>query len=168
MNEDRPGDGCAQAIEGIRGRLRKKIEADLADGGKAATAGGFPNVGARDLDNLLKTVVEAHKAVGTVNPRHPGTVNELIQVLKRVLQRILRWHTQPIIDFQLCTIRFLHKTAEILSARQSRIDELERKVESLSAGMVDLHRRMEEEYFEKSGEGQKPGRDYCIGGNEKP
>ena len=161
MIEIKPGAGSAEVIENIRTQLKKKIEADIHSGRLAETATGFSPVYNSELEPLLISIEEAHKMVGKVNPRHSGIINELIQSFKKLIQRILRWYTYPIIQFQISTIRFFHKIAEIQSTRQSEIMELENKVQSLSAGLLDLQKRMEHYNFKET----EKDENYFIGGN---
>ena len=48
-----------------------------------------------ELRRAAAAVEGLKNAVGTVNPRHPGWFNDLIQLVKKSLARALAWHTRP-------------------------------------------------------------------------
>jgi hypothetical protein len=70
-----------------------------------------------DLDELRRavTALEGYgKAVGAVNPRHPGWHNDLIQLVKKSLARLLAWHTRPVRDFSASVSRSLEEVVRAL------------------------------------------------------
>lgn len=141
MTEGSSKNSHAEAIEGIRARLHEKIKRETFANGRAAAFPSFPPIKSVELDQLLKLICAAHGRVGTLNPRRAGPINLLIQKFKRLMQRALTWYTRPIAEFQYSTIRYLYKIAEILDAKQSEIDALQKRAESLSAGLAELQRQ---------------------------
>jgi predicted metal-dependent phosphoesterase TrpH len=91
----------------------------------------------------LACIEIAHRQVGVVNPRHPGWINDLIQILKKSLRRALTWYTRPIVEFQAGTIRFLNETAEILGRDQSRLASLEKEIEILTTELAGLRQQIQ-------------------------
>jgi hypothetical protein len=72
-------------------------------------------------------------SVGAVNPRLPGWHNDLIQLVKKLLARVLRWYTRPLHEFNTSVSRSLE---EIVRA----LDHL--SPDRLSMDMVALERRL--------------------------
>ncbi len=65
-----------------------------------------------DFDELRRRVAglkDLRNAVGAVNPRLPGVRNELIQSVKRLLARFLRWYTGPLYEFNASVSRTLEE-----------------------------------------------------------
>ncbi len=55
-----------------------------------------------ELDELYRAAAALEglrKAVGAVNPRPPGWHNDLMQLVKKLLARMLAWHTRPMQEF---------------------------------------------------------------------
>jgi hypothetical protein len=142
--EEKKGADISEAIEIIRIRLHKIIESEAQPEEQAPSLPAPPSPSTEELSQLLNYIVSAHKRVGTVNPRTPGLTSLPIQAFKKFLSRLLAWHTRPIVEFQDATIQHLQKTAEILTAREARIAELEKKVGSLSDSLTSLRRQMEQ------------------------
>jgi hypothetical protein len=70
-----------------------------------------------DLDELRRaiTALEGYgKAVGAVNPRHPGWHNDLIQLGKKSIARLLAWRTRPVRDFSASISRSLEEVVRAL------------------------------------------------------
>jgi hypothetical protein len=74
----------------------------------------------------------------------------MLQQFKKFLQRMLTWYTRPIKEFQEATIQYLYRVGEILGSRQSKITELEKKIDSLSVSLIELQRQVE-----KNGNGNR-------------
>jgi hypothetical protein len=66
------------------------------------------------------------RAVGTVNPRPPGWHNDLIQVFKRLLARLLRWHTRPIKEFSTSVSRSMEEAVGALDSLYMTVVALDR------------------------------------------
>lgn len=55
-----------------------------------------------DFDDVLRRALalkHLEKTVGVVNPRLPGTGNDLIQLVKKPLARLLNWYNRPLFEF---------------------------------------------------------------------
>jgi len=69
-------------------------------------------------------------AIGTVNPRPPGLLNELIQAGKRLLARLLEWHVREQVEFNRATVDALtaileafNQTNRVLSRLAAELHE---------------------------------------------
>jgi hypothetical protein len=65
-------------------------------------------------------------AVGTVNPRPPGLHNDLVQLVKRLLARLLAWYARPQRELNLSVVRSLDILAsaiEKLQTNSQAVDE---------------------------------------------
>ncbi len=65
-----------------------------------------------DFDELRRaaaTLEDLRNAVGVVNPRLPGWHNDLIQLVKNLLARVLTWYVRPLHEFNAAVIRSLDK-----------------------------------------------------------
>jgi O-antigen chain-terminating methyltransferase len=79
-----------------------------------STAGGIP---LPDLTPLLHARDAAEgkvAAIGTVNPRPPGLLNDVIQAAKRIIARLLDWHVREQVEFNRAVIRSLDAVLEAL------------------------------------------------------
>jgi type II secretory pathway component PulJ len=83
-----------------------------------------------ELRRVVATLEELTNDVGTVNPRPSGWHNDVIQLVKKLLARLLAWYIRPLREFNVCASRSLE---EIFCA-----------VENLSTNMVALERRLAE------------------------
>jgi len=135
--------GMADILGRIRARLQTKVEADLRTGDRVRESLDSPSRDIGALEGLLACIQIAHRQVGVVNPRYPGRINDLIQILKKSLRRALTWYTRPIVEFQAGTIRFLNETAEILGRDQSRIASLEKKIQVLTTELAELRQQIQ-------------------------
>jgi len=82
------------------------------------------------------------KAIGTINPRPPGLHNELIQVVKKSLARLLAWYTRPQRKFNLSVVRSLDMLASSIGNLQTnlrvmdgRLSQLERDNTALASSL---------------------------------
>jgi hypothetical protein len=90
-----------------------------------------------DFDELRRrpdAVAGFKNAVGAVNPRLPGWHNDLIQLIKKCLQRGLGWYTRPLQEFTATVSRSLDEIVWALD--HLSLDMVDR----LSANMVALDR----------------------------
>lgn len=92
-----------------------------------------------------------HNAVGTLNPRHSGLHNQVLQFLKKIMRRSLTWYTRPLHEFHAAVTRTLnHTTIALEEARaglsmlEARVEHLEQRLEQTSSATAEslrgLHR----------------------------
>jgi hypothetical protein len=92
-----------------------------------------------DFDELRHTAAaleELGNAVGAVNPRLPGRHNDLIQLGKKSLARMLTWYARPMHEFNASVSRSLEDIVWALDHLSTNMAGLER----LSANMDALDR----------------------------
>ena len=82
-------------------------------------------------------------AVGVVNPRPPGWRNHLIQVVKKLLARLLNWYTQPLYEFNVSVGRSLEEVVWAVEHMIMNLVSLDHRslnlaLERLSVDIVDL------------------------------
>lgn len=70
-------------------------------------------------------------SIGTVNPRPPGPLNSLIQLVKRLVARLLDWHVREQVEFNRSVVRALSATLEALDENNRA---LARIAEAAAAG----------------------------------
>ena len=85
-------------------------------------------------------------AIGTVNPRPPGLVNNIAQAWKRFLSRLLDWHVREQVEFNrgmmncinasIESMNELNRAVQVLSARTAEEQAVTR--EALERRLFDL------------------------------
>lgn len=98
-----------------------------------------------DLGELRRSLDECKtllNAVGTINPRPPGLHNELIQLVKKLIARMLAWYTRPLKEFNSSVCRSLDTLAGSVENLQrdlvsidGRLTQLEQNTAGLSASL---------------------------------
>jgi 2-polyprenyl-3-methyl-5-hydroxy-6-metoxy-1,4-benzoquinol methylase len=114
--------------------------------------------GARSIDpsiisGLSAEVWASREAVGQLNLRNPGIVNQLAQAFKKALQRSLSWYTRSLQAFHLSVARAIeeHGTA-IASVEQStaRLEDEVREIQSRIPALTRYNRVSESEVVQES------------------
>ncbi len=85
------------------------------------------NVSSINLSNISRLSAEvwtAREAVGQLNPRNRGLINQLAQVFKKALQRSLSWYTRSLQAFH-------YKVAQAIDEHGTAIDSIERSLARL-------------------------------------
>jgi hypothetical protein len=149
----------AEVLERIRTRLIRQIESEpnLNPGADQPVPGQQANIGR--LRGLLSEVQALHTQVGVLNPRPSGVLNDLIQLFKKALLRILRWYSRPVVLYEAVTIQFLGQVIEILERDETRLQSLEGKVGLMADDLADLRQRTLEKLDEIGTEVKKMGRE---------
>jgi O-antigen chain-terminating methyltransferase len=132
--DDPKADELATAIRQIQERVR----AQHPSGG---TVGGTLGVPLPDLMPIVhaRDAAEAKvAAIGSVNPRAAGIVNNTIQSVKRTISRSLGWFVRDQVEFNRGLMRCVDSILEALTEANrsiavlaSRLDEVRRESESL-------------------------------------
>jgi hypothetical protein len=100
-----------------------------------------------DFDELRRaaaTLEDLRNAVGVVNPRLPGWHNDLIQLVKNFLARVLTWYVRPLHEFNAAVIRSLDKMVwalDHLSANMIAPDRLSMDVVALEGRLAQSEKR---------------------------
>lgn len=93
----------AAVVEEIRQRVRARYEKHVD---------GVPDFCLPSLTPLLQARDAAEgkvAAIGTVNPRPPGLLNNLIQGVKRIVARALYWQVREQVEFNRAVLAFLER-----------------------------------------------------------
>jgi hypothetical protein len=137
MSEDDTSAEVGKVLEKIRSRLSQQgPTSQPAEPGSAASAFSSPAAAANTtvvLHQLLAAVQAAHAQVGLINPRPAGLHNQLIQLVKKVLRRLLTWYTRPLIQYQALNIQFLNQATQIIERQQAQLRWLQEELEALRA-----------------------------------
>jgi len=131
----------AEILEKIRARLSEQIKSDFAATHRASSPNSSEPTTISRLRVLLDRARSLQTQVGTVNPRPRGVFNDLIQVFKKALRRALDWYTRPMLQYQEATLRLLGEVIQVLEQDESRLRNLENRVESLLSELADLDQR---------------------------
>lgn len=123
--------------------IRDRVRAQYPEGKAVGLPGELP-----DLLPLLhaRDAAEAKvAAIGSVNPRPPGLLNNIIQGTKRNIARALDWFVRDQVEFNRSTINAVDATLEALNqvnrslvAIGGRLDELNRAGDGLRAEAAEL------------------------------
>jgi SAM-dependent methyltransferase len=68
--------------------------------------------------------------VGRINARHPGLPNDLFQLLKKALRRMLTWYTRPLQEFHASVTRTLNETARAVENLQQNVTATVRRLDA--------------------------------------
>lgn len=107
--------------------------------------------GAQDGLNLpdLNPVVEARDAVlgkvaaiGTVNPRRPGLLNDAVQAVKKMVARALGWHVRGQVEFNRATVAGFDAVLEALNETNRALVELGGRQEQLAGQIEEIRRQV--------------------------
>ena len=79
----------------------------------------------------LARCVVLSEAIGTINPRPPGSHNDLIEVVKRSLARWLAWYTRPQRKFNLSVVRSLDILASSIGNLQTNLQVMDGRLSQL-------------------------------------
>ena len=85
------------------------------------------DVSSIDLSNISRLSAEvwtAREAVGQINPRNRGLLNQLAQAFKKGLQRSLSWYTRSLQAFH-------YKVAQAIDEQGTAINSIERSLAKL-------------------------------------
>jgi SAM-dependent methyltransferase len=123
-----------QIMEQIRERVRLRKEAgngsamaDSADSARMPSESPAAALSLYNLSMLNHNVVAAGilgNQVGTINPRNPGWHNNLLQLVKKLMQRMLAWYTRPLHQFNNAISSSLKEVARALDNLQANVTAL--------------------------------------------
>lgn len=122
----------ASVVEEIRERVRAR---------HAKTVAALPEFELPSLDPLghARDAAEGKSsAIGRVNPRPPGLLNNLIQAVKKTVARALDWHVRDQIDFNHAAIRFMDKSIDAAVEQNQAILRVARRSAELTQQMGDI------------------------------
>ena len=83
-------------------------------------------------------------AIGTVNPRPPGFVNNLIQAAKRRIARALNWFIRDQVDFNQAVLRHMDAQLEVAIEQNHAILRVAKTVGVPESDLKALRRQVDE------------------------
>ncbi len=126
-------------VRGIRERVRAEHPASEADAAGVILADLMPLVHARDAAEAKVA------AIGTVNPRPPGLLNNLIQAVKRLVARALDWHVREQVEFNRAMVEAVNRNLDALNEINRSLERLAERLAALRSDELAELRRMHEE-----------------------
>lgn len=97
----------ASVVEGIREKVRSRHEKRVAE------IPDFELPSVDPLGHARDAALGKSAAIGTVNPRRPGLVNNSIQAVKKTVARALNWFVRDQIDFNRMVIDYMDRNIEV-------------------------------------------------------
>lgn len=107
-------DARAEELAAIVREIRERVRSRYPASGEA----GETRIPLTDLMPVLHARDAAEgkvAAIGTVNPRPPGLVNDVIQFTKRIIARLLDWHVREQVEFNRAVVASLDAILEALN-----------------------------------------------------
>jgi SAM-dependent methyltransferase len=137
----------AAAVKAIRERIAARYPSGEVTPVKVPLVDLAPLLYARDAQEAKVA------AIGSVNPRRPGFVNDIIQSVKRALARSLNWLVRPQTEFNRASVAATQTTIDALNevnrlagdlaiVLSQRMDALERRLEAAeqqASALTDVH-----------------------------
>lgn len=114
------------------------------------------DVSSIDLSNISRLSTEvwaSREAVGQLNPRNSGLLNQLAQAFKKVLQRSLSWYTRSLQAFHLNVARAIEEQGTAINSIERSLARLEDellKVQSDIPAIERSNRASENEVLQES------------------
>lgn len=131
--------------EEILARMQERVEGYRR---QSPTPGPGPvNTNSDDLYGVASRVQTASNAIGTLNPRNRGFLNDLAQSVKKLFQRSLSWYTRSLRSFGAAVSTAFRRHGEAISQLAYSVEENRRAVDELSRqaqeDLRELQRRVE-------------------------
>ncbi len=125
-------------VREIRERVRAQHPASEADAAGVLLADLMPLVHARDAAEAKVA------AIGTVNPRPPGLLNNLIQAVKRLVARALDWHVREQVEFNRAMVEAVNRNLDALNEINRSLGRLAGELGEIRALHEGLKRHVTE------------------------
>lgn len=93
-------------------------------GSSGEPGGAKSSVDPAVIEGLSAEVWNSSNAVGQLNPRNAGLLNQAIQSLKRILQRSLNWYTRPLQVFNRNIAQAIEQHGRAINSIQRQILDL--------------------------------------------
>ena len=107
-----------------------------------------PHVSLYDLGELRRTVAANEvlkNAVGSINPRPPGWHNDLIQLVKKLIARLLAWYTPPLREFNASVTRSLNEILCAVENLQTNLAAIEGRLTQLERSNAALNESLQKQ-----------------------
>ncbi len=125
--QDLTAEELAAVIRDVQQRVRARYPQTALGAGKLALPNLDPLVCARDAAGAKVA------AIGSVNPRPPGLVNNAIQSFKKAVSRGLNWFVRDQVEFNRAVISCVQVNLEILAALNSLLAQITSHFEESAA-----------------------------------
>jgi 2-polyprenyl-3-methyl-5-hydroxy-6-metoxy-1,4-benzoquinol methylase len=122
----------ASVVEGIREKVRSRHEKRVAE---------VPDFELPVLDSLGRArdaALGKSAAIGTVNPRPPGLVNNTIQGLKKAVARALNWFVRDQVDFNRTVIDYMDRNIEVQKEQNYNLLRVARGLAAMEARWIEV------------------------------
>ena len=117
-------------IHEIQGRVRGRVSTGNGDDYKVSVPDLMPLFHARDSAEVKVA------AIGSVNPRPPGLINNIIQSVKRLVARAMDWHVRDQVEFN-------RAVTESITAIIEDFNEINRALTQLAATQAEFKQQFE-------------------------
>lgn len=149
-------DNNAMSVEEIMERIRERVRLrKQAENGKSIPgpapsilvasekAATTPLYDLSAMHRVIATVNALWNKVGEINPRRPGLHNDLIQLAKKTLRRMLTWYTRPLHEFHAAVTRAFNETASAAQNLQGNMNSLAQQVDTLGTSQSSLAQQID-------------------------
>jgi 2-polyprenyl-3-methyl-5-hydroxy-6-metoxy-1,4-benzoquinol methylase len=144
-------------VEQIMERIRERVRLRKQEGNGNAMAGPAASIPVSperaaatlslyDLSAMRHNVATSDMLgdqVGTINPRRPGWLNDLIQLAKKAIRRALTWYTRPLHEFHSAVTRTLNETVRAVEDLQGNVIATSQRVANLADSQDSLIQRLD-------------------------
>jgi hypothetical protein len=131
-------------VDEIKERIRSRVR--QAGDRRAGLHAGSPVSAPREslqlqpqsLDELRRCLRSANsllKEVDAITERSPGRMNDFVQLVKKVTQRLLNWHLRPLRQFNASLLASLSETAHALEDFQTVLNLGLQRIDALEASL---------------------------------
>ncbi len=117
----------ASVVEGIREKVRSRHEKRVAE------IPDFELPSVDPLGHARDSALGKSAAIGTVNPRRPGLVNNSIQAVKKTVARALNWFVRDQIDFNRTVIDYMDRNIEVQMEQNYNILRVAQRLAAVEA-----------------------------------
>ncbi|MGD1156172.1 MAG: methyltransferase domain-containing protein [Terriglobia bacterium] len=134
-----------------RARLRRQAGNDKSMPGAAGSILVAPEKAATTflaydpsaMHQVVATVNSLRNQVGEINPRRPGLHNDLIQLVKKTLRRMLAWYTRPLHEFHAAVSRAFNEMVSVAENLQGNMNSLAQRIDTLGTSQNSLAQRID-------------------------
>ncbi len=101
-----------------------------------------------DFGKLRRTVgatEDLRRSVGNINPRPPGWHNDLIQLVKKLMARLLAWYTRPLNEYNASVCRSLDEIVMAVEKLQANLLAIDARLEQLEQRSAAQHESLQKQ-----------------------
>lgn len=144
MADDQPGELKTEELTAIIREIRDRVRARYPDG---PVAGGaqIPLIDLMPILHARDAAEGKVAAIGAVNPRPPGLLNNAAQAMKKLTARLLDWHVREQVEFNRAVVASLDAILEALNENNrtftkiaAALDQAAKEARELRAEAAEL------------------------------